>query len=85
MQQIVEMSGLPGHWLYNFNTLGDKNESVTEMNRTGSTQIKAPSPTPLAPCTSKTKDIETLINKIQDFPILWDKSFAQFKNALKKN
>ena len=85
MQQIVEMSGLPGHWLYNFNTLGDKNESVTEMNKTGSTQIKAPSPTPLAPCTSKTKDIETLINKIQDFPILWDKSFAQFKNALKKN
>ena len=84
MQQIVEMSGLSGHWLYNFNTLGDKNESVTETNKTGSTQITAPSPTPLTLCTSKTKDIETLINKIQDFPILRDKPFAQFKNALKK-
>ena len=80
LQQIVEMPDLSGHGLYNFNTLGDKNESAT-----GSTQIAAPSPTPLTPCTSTIKDIETLINKVQDFPILWDKSCAEYKNALKKN
>ena len=84
LQQIVEMPDLSGHRLYNFNTLGDKNESATETNKIGSTQIAAPSPTPLTPCTSTIKDIETLINKVQDFPILWDKSCAEYKNALKK-
>ena len=85
LEQIVEMPDLSGHWLYNFNTLRDKNESVTETNKIGSTQITAPSPTPLTPCTSTIKDIETLINKVQDFPILWDKSCAEYKNALKKS
>ena len=89
LEQIVEMPDLSGHWLYNFNTLRDKNESVTETNKIGSTQITAPSPTPLTPCTSTIKDIETLINKVQDFkvqsPIFWDKSCAEYKNALKKN
>ena len=73
------MPDLSGHGLYNFNTLGDKNESAT-----GSTQIAAPSPTPLTPCTSSIKDTVTLINKVQDFPILWGKSCAECKNALKK-
>ena len=82
--QIVEIPYLSGHWLYNFNTLGDKNESVTETNQIGSTQIAGPSPTPLTPCISTIKDIETLINKVQDFPILWDKSCAEYKNAMKK-
>ena len=88
LEQIVEMPDLSGHWLYNFNALGDKNESVTETNKIGykigSTQLTAPSPTPLTPCTSTIKYIETLINKVQDFPIFWDKSFAEYKNALKK-
>ena len=84
LEQIVEMMDLSGHWLYNFNTLGDKNESVTETNKIDCTQITAPSPTPLTPCTSTIKDIETLINKVQNFPILWDKSCAEYKNALKK-
>ena len=79
------MPDLSGHWIYNFNTLGDKNESLTETNKIGSTQITALSQTPLTPCTSTIKDIETLINKVQDFPILWDKSCAEYKNALKKN
>ena len=70
------MPDLSGHWLHNFNNLGDKNESATETNKIASTQIAAPSPTPLTPCTSTIKDIETLINKVQDFPILWDKSCA---------
>ena len=77
LEQIVEMPDLSGHWLYNFNTLGDKNESVTETKKIGCIQITAPSPTPLTPCTST-------INKVQDFPILWDKSCAEYKNALKK-
>ena len=93
LEQIVEMPDLSGHWLYNFNALGDKNESVTETNKIGykigSTQLTAPSPTPLTPCTSTIKYIETLINKVQDFkvqsPIFWDKSCAEYKNALKKN
>ena len=67
LEQIVEMPDLSGHWLYNFNTLRDKNESVTETNKIGSTQITAPSPTPLTPCTSTIKDIETLINKTCQF------------------
>ena len=83
LEQIVEMPNLSGHWLYNFDTLGDKKESVTETNIIGSAQITAPSPT-LLPCTSTIKDVETLINKVQDFPILWDKSCAEYKNALKK-
>ena len=77
------MPDLSGHWLYNSNTLGDKNEA-TETNKTGSTQITAPSSIPLTPCTSTIKDIETLINTVQDFLILWDKSGAEYKNALKK-
>ena len=89
LEQIVQMPDLSRHCLYNFNTLRDKNESVTETNKIGSTQITAPSPTPLTPCTSTIKDIETLINKVQDFkvqsPIFWDKSCAEYKNALKKN
>ena len=89
LEKIVEMPNLSGHWLYNFNTLGDKNESVTETNKIGSTQITAPTPplpqTPLTPCTSTINDTETVINKVQDFPILWDKSCAEYKNALKKN
>ena len=89
LEQIVEMLDLSGHWLYNFNTLRDKNESVTETNKIGSTQITAPSPTALTPCTSTVKVIETLINKVQDFKvqslIFWDKSCAEYKNALKKN
>ena len=89
LEQIVGMPDLPEHWLYNtgtwkVDTLGDKNESVTETNKIGSTHITALSPIPLTPCTSTIKDIETLINKVQDFPILWDKSFAECKNALKK-
>ena len=67
LEQIVEMPDLSGHWLYNFNTLRDKNESVTETNKIGSTQITSPSPTPLTPCTSTIKDIETLINKTFQF------------------
>ena len=41
LEQIVKMPDLSGHWLYNFNTLRDKNESVTEMDKVGSTQITA--------------------------------------------
>ena len=41
LEQIVEMPDLSGHWLYNFNTLRDKNETVTETNKIGSTQITA--------------------------------------------
>ena len=40
-EQIVEMPDLSGHWLYNCNTLRDKNETVTETNKIGSTQITA--------------------------------------------
>ena len=57
-EQIVEMPDLSGHWLYNFNTLRDKNETVTETNKIGSTQITAPPrppPTALTPCTSTVK------------------------------
>ena len=39
LEQILEMPDLSGHWLYNFNTLGDKNESVSDTNKIGSTQI----------------------------------------------
>ena len=88
LEQILEMPYLSEHWLYNFNTLGDKNESVSETTKIGSTQTTAlptpPTTTPLTPCTSAIKDIETLINKVDDFPILWDKSCAEYKNALKK-
>ena len=70
------MPDLSGHWLHNFNTLGYKNELAAETNKIGSTQIATPSPTPLTPYTSTIKDIEILINKVQDFPILWDKSYA---------
>ena len=66
-QQVVEMPDLLGHWLNNFNTLGDQNESATETNKNGSTQITTPSPTPSAPYTSSIKDIETLINKFKAF------------------
>ena len=48
----------------NVDTLGDKNESVTETNKIGSTHITALSPTPLTPCTSTIKDIENLIKKV---------------------
>ena len=41
LEQIVEMRDLSRHWLYNFNSLRDKNESVTETNKIGSTQITA--------------------------------------------
>ena len=94
LEQIVEMPDLSGHWLYNFNTLRDKNESVTEMNKIGSAQIAAPLPPPptaLTPCTSTVKGIETetLINKVQGFkvqsPIFYDKSCPEYKNALEKN
>ena len=92
LEKIVEMPDLSGHWLYNFNTLRDKNESVTETNKIGPAQIRAlPPPTALTTCTSTVKDIETqtLINKVQDFkvqsPIFYDKSCAEYKNALKKN
>ena len=74
------MPDLSGQWLYSFNTLRDKNETVTETNKIG---------TALTPCTLTVKDIETLINKVQDLevqsPIFWDKSCAEYKNALKKN
>ena len=63
-EQIVEMPDLSGHCLYNFNTLRDKTESVTETNKIGSTQVTAPRSTALTPCTSTVKDIETLINKV---------------------
>ena len=81
---VVEMPDLLRYWLYNFNTLGDQYESATETNKIGSTQITTPSPTPSTPCTSTIKDIETLINKVQDFPVLWDKSCAEYKNEPKK-
>ena len=84
LQQIREMPDLSERWLYSFNTLGDKNELATETNKIGSTQITTPSRTPSTPCTSSIKDIETLINQAQDFPILWDKSCAEYKNAPKK-
>ena len=83
-QQVVEMPDLLGHWLNNFNTLGDQNESATEKNKNSSTQITTPSPTPSAPYTSSIKDTETLINKVQGFPILWNKFCAEYKNAPKK-
>ena len=85
LQQIEVMFDLPGHWLYNFNIREIKINQRLRRKKNGSTQITAPSPTPLTPCTSTIKDIETLINKVQDFPILWDKSCAEYKNALKKN
>ena len=86
-EQIVEMPDLSGHWLYNFYTLRDKNESVTETNKIGFAQITAPllppQPTALTTCTSTVKDIETQINKVQDFkvqsPIFWDRSCAEYK------
>ena len=31
LQQIAEMPDLSAHWLCNFNILGDKNESVTDL------------------------------------------------------
>ena len=83
-QQVVEMPDLLGHWLYNFNTLGDQNESATETKKIGSTQITTPSPTPTTPYTSSIRYIETLINNVQDFPILWNKFCAEYKNAPKK-
>ena len=67
VQQAVEMRDLSGHWLYNFNILGDQNESASETNKIGSTQITTPSSTPSTPCTSTIKHIETLINKVQVF------------------
>ena len=89
LQQIEVMFDLPGHWLYNFNIREIKINQRLRRKKNGSTQITAPSPTPLTPCTSTIKDIETLINKVQDFkvqsPIFWDKSCAEYKNALKKN
>ena len=78
------MLDLLRHWLDNFNTLGDQNESPTETNKIDSTQLTTASPTPSTPCTSTIKDIETLINKVQDFPILWHKSCAEYKNVPKK-
>ena len=42
LEQIVEMPDLSGHWLYNFNSLGDKKESVTKMDKIGFTQIASP-------------------------------------------
>ena len=33
LEEIEEMPDLSRHWLYNFNTLRDKNESVTETNK----------------------------------------------------
>ena len=83
-QQVVEMPDLLGHWLCYFNTLGDQNESATETNKIGSTQITTPSPTPSTPYISSIKYIETLINKVQDFPNLWNKFCAEYKNAPKK-
>ena len=67
LEKIVEMPNLSGHWLCNFNTLGDKNESVTETNKIAA--LPPPNPPPPHFC---------------DFPILWDKSCAGYKNALKK-
>ena len=81
---VVEMPDLLRYWLYNFNTLGDQYESATETNKIGSTQITTPPPTPSAPCTSTIKDIETLINKVQGFPVLWNKSCAEYKSESKK-
>ena len=51
-EQIVEMPDLSGHWLYNFYTLRDKNESVTETNKIGFAQITAPPPPPPPPSPS---------------------------------
>ena len=48
------------------------------------TQMTTPLPTPSTACTSTIKDIETLINKAQDFLILWDKSCAEYKNVPRK-
>ena len=56
-EQIVEMPDLSGHWLYNFNTLRDKNETVTETNKIGSTNHNTS--TALTTCTSTVKDIKT--------------------------
>ena len=80
LEQIVEMPDLSEHWLYNFNSLGDKKESVTKMDKIGFTQIASPPPTPLTPCTSTIKDIKTLINKVQDFS-----NFVSTKLHLKKS
>ena len=71
MQQAVETSDLSGHWSYTFNTLGDQNGSATEKNKTCYTQITTPSLTLSTPCTPTIQNlIETLINKVQGFPIL---------------
>ena len=59
-------------------------KALVIQNKTGSIQITASSPTPLTPCISTIKDMETLINKVQDFPIWWDKYCAEYKSALKK-
>ena len=53
LQQVVEMPDLSGHWLYNFNTLGDQNESAAETNKIGPTQITTPSPIQSTLCTSR--------------------------------
>ena len=42
-EQIVEMPDLSGQWLYSFNTLRDKNETVIETNKIGSTPPPHPS------------------------------------------
>ena len=59
-------------------------KALVIQNKTGSIQITASSPTPLTPYISTIKDMETLINKVQDFPIWWDKYCAEYKSALKK-
>ena len=55
------------------------------MNKTGSTQITTSSLTPSGPYTLTIKGvIETLINKGQDCPILWDKACSDYKTAPKQ-
>ena len=46
LEKIVELPNLSGHWLCNFNTLGDKNESVTETNKIAALPPPNPSPPP---------------------------------------
>ena len=62
LQQIAEMPDLSGHWLCNFNVLGDKNESVKQNwlhpnNNTLTNSIKTIH-------LNTIQDIETLINKV---------------------
>ena len=62
LQQIAEMPDLSGHWLCNFNVLGDKNESVKQNwlhpnNDTLTNSIKTIH-------LNTIQDIETLINKV---------------------